>query len=214
MRTHPPATPARKNQIRKRVRPKGRLRTRCLFMHGGYDCDMLRRSFTFASAISLLLWVAAGVLWVATYGDALAVGFKTREAGAKQAYPVPVDYRVVSANSHLWLQRRRGEFGMPPDFVANEYPSKAGERRWSLNRADEKFPLPAPGPTMLERLGFLQEHVAWWHQGAVDSVDEIIVPLWPIVCVLALLPLAWLGAHIWNSKGRRNPFPFRVSSIL
>lgn len=181
---------------------------------GGYDRGMLRRSFAFASAISLLLLVAAGVLWVATYGDAFAIGFKTREAGAKQAYPVPVDYRVVSANSHLWLQRRRGVFGMPADLVAKEYPSMAGVRRWSWNRVDQKFPLPAPGPTLLERLGFLQEHVAWWHQGAVDSVDEILIPLWTIASVLALLPLAWLGAHVRKSKGRRNPFPLRLSSMF
>jgi len=175
---------------------------------------MLRRSFTFASAISLLLCIATGVLWVATYGDAFAVGFKTRDSYTKRGYLVPVNYRVVSAHGHLWLQRRRGVFGMPPDLVAKEYPSKAGEKRWSLNRVDEKFPFPAAGPTLLERLGFLQEDVAWWHQGAADSVDEILIPLWAIACVLALLPSAWLGAHVRKSKGRRNPFPLSLSSLF
>lgn len=174
---------------------------------------MLRRSFTFASAISLLLCIVTGVLWVATYGDAFAVGFKTREAVTKQIYLVPIGYRVVSANGHLWLQRRCGVFGMPPDLVAKEYPSKAGEKRWSLNRVDEKFPLPAPGPTLLERLGFLQEHVAWWHQGGVDSVDEILIPLWAIACVLALLPFAWLSAHVWNSRAQRDPSRISAFSI-
>lgn len=135
---------------------------------------MLRRLFTVASALSLLLCLAAVVLWLVS----MVVAFD-------------VEWRTPSATI-AWVARCcRGEFeisktvhpaipGVPRGIFFHSY--RATSTIDSLRTVE--------GPTARFDFNLIGLAKFWAHPGAT-RVDIILVPAWLVVLLTAPLPIRW-----------------------
>jgi hypothetical protein len=131
---------------------------------------MIRRLFTVASALSLLLCVTAAVLWVRSYWV---------EDSCFRVKDFPPDIQrfslICTVNGKLLVAFSRVK-GYPPgttDWLwAHEVPSRFRHGLTALNRA-----------------GFE------WHaeslQGGSGSASRIVFPLWAVVLLAGVMPFSW-----------------------
>jgi hypothetical protein len=154
---------------------------------------MLRRLFTLASALSLLLCVATAALWVRSYR--VADGASWQEHGRNYSFHAMCggavfhcqygDYRPgYDAYQYPHPERMTWSSYANPDYSVTEW------------RSSEE----AVGPRY-RLLGFAYEHRTWpagteliAGGGRWTAVRSwmIAIPAWAIVGVFAVLPLAWV----------------------
>ena len=142
-----------------------------------------RRLLNFLTALSLLLCMAACVLWVRSYFLTDAFGFGRATDGA--AAPTLSVYAAGLARGRVVLVLVHG---LPPELT----PQYAG----AFYRRDPPIDLDRerPFPSMWNRLGFFL--LEWPEQG-------VILPLWTLGIVTAVLPSCRAAAFARAGKRRR-----------
>ena len=154
-----------------------------------------RHVFTILSALSLLLCVAVGVLWVRSYWQGPFgefIGSFEGKTGEKI-----VMMRNVGAYSSY------GYFGFGinhSEFVRSyaHYAKYADGRRlvWSSVYGFERFPFthePGYQKSRWEKLGFAARDSQWHDQVVSFQSEGAAVPHWFLVVLTAVLPLHWLA---------------------
>lgn len=165
---------------------------------------MVRRLFTIASTISLLLFVAVSMLWVRSYFASYEV---TREV--ERDVPAPVfrtlfAYEVWTCRGSVAFAARQGTFGMPWDVLRAKKKALATGRLWTYRREPVRAThgvSPDQPPTLRNRLGFYRESVWFFHQGNLDAVTAFAAPLWCPALVCAILPGAY-ALVLWRRRRR------------
>jgi hypothetical protein len=151
---------------------------------------MKRRLLNLLTILSLLLCLAAAVLWARSYWVAegvshvLAEGREPMPPGEEDASYV---YRDLSATATcgrvqlLWV--RTGGDALDPSQVG-----------WNL---EVMSPVPwDPGDTLVKRLGF----DVYWER----PLKQVILPLWFVVTVTALAPVWWVVATARRRQRERR----------
>jgi hypothetical protein len=137
---------------------------------------MLRRLFTFLSALSAVLCVAVCVLWVQSYWVAQFVGWSA---------PVPW-FGALSMAGVVRLER--GDYpAAPGGWARDAYPVPAGTSPglWGEIAAREGGPL--------GRLGFAYARIDY---GSGELRLAAYFPHWSVVALLAVLPAASVRATV------------------
>lgn len=134
---------------------------------------MIRRVFTFASALSLLLWVAIGLLWVRSY-------WRFDSAGSPKfhetSYEIASGHGGISLSAVTWLTT-----GVNPSWSISSQAIERGERMpwsWSTNR-----------------LGFAAGRELDLEEGETApyaNTRYLVVPHWLLFILSGLLPALWI----------------------
>ena len=168
---------------------------------------MLRRLFTFASAVSLLLCGATVVLWVRSYrvGDEIA--------WTRALAPGSNGLNLVgfgSAAGHVAIYRRWGEEGASPGFQWERLPMPTGELypMSAYSYADDREPL---HESDWSKFG-IRHHFSGTHNHGCDGT---MLP-WAYVAVptlvLPLLLLSWaVRPRIKSGHCRRCGYDLRAT---
>lgn len=157
---------------------------------------MLRRLFTFASALSLLVWLAIGGLWVRSHFalDEVTWHRQTMRGWtssvqefhfASSRGEVGVEYTMLRGGSHFITSRPP-----PPPRTSNDV-------QWNLGQ-------PLGFATLRGSLGVAQHRFGARHSVVGMEGDDrqedgaVVVPVWPMFMAAAVLPALW----IWRRRGR------------
>ncbi|HEX5243399.1 MAG TPA: hypothetical protein VFW23_09090 [Tepidisphaeraceae bacterium] len=148
---------------------------------------MFRHVFTFTSAWSLLLCLAALSLWVACYGRGKSLYF------SRQAHDgAVITYGIGSQAGSVVLLAAR-EAGPIPRGSFN---------RWQVVEFDESRVM---FRNIWERIGFAWLHWEMSTFGITTSVRIVGLPNWLVAGIFALLPSLWIRARLKRSRiGRRK----------
>ncbi len=170
---------------------------------------LARRLFTLCSAVSLVLCVAAAVLWVRSYWKADLITRWYGPVSTLQLVPVFGSVQTASARVEVthccgWVSVRQCEpsfkvFGPDPKIPASRWehgnPSPVDSARARLAQRYSWSQLgPPPQGWTLMGLRYVPQQS--------DGTRELFVPDWAVVLVTAVLPTFWLVAHVRKSRRR------------
>jgi hypothetical protein len=154
-----------------------------------------RRALSFFSALSLLLFIAVAVLWLRSYGVTDQLLWR-RTTGY---------YHVRSAPGHLVIEMNISDWSQAP---AEFYGLKYANESPPTSVASSQLSGLSVGPRDILSHGHW--HGFWWFRWTSANRSAAIaaggVPLWSVVSLAAILPLAWLVAKVRSRARHREGF--------
>lgn len=176
---------------------------------------MKRRLFTLASALSLLLLVATGVLWARSYWAGESWWFASRPSTLSMQYSVPDPHAppgpervegtswrsqrvLISAKGRLQIYRR--EFPLPWDNTPSGHLADGEIHRvnWTLSG----YGTPPGERHRITPYFQFSARPAWTDgQGALAvGYWSLVVPWWVLFLVTGILPAAWTRRRWRDSR--------------
>lgn len=163
---------------------------------------MRRRLFTILAAVSLVLCVAAAVLWVRSYSGTDYLQRST--SGPNQPFASTHTIRGINwTNGEVRLVQGEVTTYLPPSIVSPANSREAGRAHWGWGRLGEGhvfWESPAPR-SWWNRLGFYTAQTGWESSFASESQEWVAGPAWLPVLAFLILPVAWI---MRQRKSRRR----------
>lgn len=167
---------------------------------------MRRRLFTLASALSLLLCMAACAMWVRSYSVEDYYQRNARQDGSDGTV-IDIDSIYASHGELGWMHVKL-QYGHGPWLAAWLTP----DRTWDglQRRGSGEWP---SGPGVEASMSFAHKVAGFHFHHAVSHIPNtscvhearmVIVPYWFLFAALALLPILWSRAEIRTRRANRR----------